>query len=310
MAAATPASYWIVPRRTPDWQRLAEDFRRDGRCDERDYIPEVLPPGFPHDLAARIDLWNRTFKVDFFSCRARIAEIARSSWAAVGAAEQLHDRLSLQRATQEPPGVGRRFLFVDDDDFFAPDLPARLEPRVDRRADIVRWAAPIFNGEWRVRLQPRAAPRTLVSLYQYARSRRVPEAIYRRLVELLPQDPACPMVPAEKILFTNNYAVTERYLRLFNDLACVTDHVDASRLAMVSRLRIQSQPRLMLSVTNKHPCSAGLIGRAGGGQDAPDRLRRQVEDYVRRGRASPTPHALAWAKPFVDDTLDVFETAL
>jgi hypothetical protein len=138
----------------------------------------------------------------------------------------------------------------------------------------------------------------------------VPEAIYRRLVDLLPQDPACPLMPADHILYTNNYAVTERYLERFNDLGCVADHSDASKLAMVSRLRIQSRPELMLSVTNKHPCSAGLIGRVSSGRHGADRLRRQVEDYVSRGRSCPTPSSLAWARPLADRTLDVFEAAL
>jgi hypothetical protein len=310
MSAAPPARYWIVPRHTPDWQRLSDDFRRDGCCNERDFVPEVPPPGFPEDLTARIDLWNQAFKVDFFTCRARIAEIARSSWTAVSGAGLLQDRASLQRAVQEPPELGRRFLFVDDDDWFAPDLPARLEPGLASRAAIVRWAAPVFNGEWQVRLQPRFAPRTLVRLYLYARSRPVPEAIYRRLVDLLPQEPACPLTPADHILYTNNYAVTERYLDLFNDLDCVADHSDASKLAIVSRLRIQSLPRLVLSATNKHPCSAGVIGRIGIGTGRSQRLRHFVEGYVRRGRKCVTPASLAWAKQLVDETLSVFEAAL
>ncbi len=305
-----PAQYFIVPRRTPNWPDLADGFRRDGRYTESDFIPAVLPPGFPDNLAARIDLWNDTLKVDFFACRARLAQIAESSWAQVVGAKMLRGEVAVQQAVQANGGARMRFLFVDDDDWFAPDLPQRLESEIGSRAAILRWAAPLFNGSWQARIQPGFAPRWCVKTYLYARSRPLLESVYRRVVTWLPQDPRCPLVPGDHLLYTNNYVVTERYLDCFNDLGCVADHSDASKLAMVSRLRLQSRPRLMLSAANKHPCSAGVIGRAGSGHGAAQRLRTNVEDYVRRGRRCAVPAALAWTKPLVDQTLDVFEAAL
>jgi hypothetical protein len=311
MSQSKSARYFIVPRRTPDWRALSDGFRRNGRYTERDFIPEVLPPGFPGDLAARIDLWNDTVKLDFFTCRARLADIAQASWADVEGATLLSDHVALQ-AQALAPGTGRRrFLFVDDDDWFAPELPMLLEPEVASGAAIVRWAAPVFDGGWKVRLQGRFAPRLLVRAYLYARSRPILGAVYRRAVGWLPQDPNCRLVPGDHVLYTNNYAVTERYLRYFNDLTCVADHSDASKLALVSRLRIQSRPRLMLSVTNKHPCSAGVLGSLGpldGGAGA--RLRQRVAGYVRRGRASPVPRALGWATRLAGQSLDLLESVL
>jgi hypothetical protein len=310
MSRSTSPRYFIVPRRVPDWKGLSERLRRDGRVPEPEFIPEVLPPGFPPDLGARIDLWNRTFRLDFFTCRARLAEIAGESWDKVAGATLISGSADLQRAIQDQGKHGKRFLFVDDDDWFNPDLVGLLEPEIGVARPIVRWGAPVFHGGWQQRLQPRLAPRLLVKTYLYARSRPLLEAVYRRLVDWLPQEPDFPLVPGDHVLYTNNYAVTERYLHFFNDLGCVADHSDASRLAMVSRLSIQSRPRLMLSATNKHPCSAGAIGRAVMNTSAGDALRRHVEEYVRRGRASVTPPAMAWATRSVDRTLAVFEEAL
>jgi hypothetical protein len=216
----------------------------------------------------------------------------------------------LQRAILNESGARKRFLFVDDDDWFSPNLVRSLEPAIAHSALIVRWAAPIFNGAWGQRLQPRLAPRLLVKAYRYARSRPLLAAIYRRSVDFLPQERDLPLVPAENILHTNNYAVTEAYLRRFNNLDFVADHTDASRLAMVCRLGIQSHPRMMLSLTNKHPCSAGVIGLAEMNTAAGESLRARVETFVRQGRSNVTPESLKWAKPAVDRTLDLFEEAL
>ncbi|MCG6941445.1 MAG: hypothetical protein LJE69_09360 [Thiohalocapsa sp.] len=310
MSRRSPAQYFIVPRRTPDWSSLSERFQRDGTCEPSAFIPEILPTGFPGDLRARVDLWNNTFNLDFFSCRARLAEIAKESWAAVDGATLLPSNVALHQEAIAAVDARKRFLFVDDDDWFAPGLPALLEREITAGAAIVRWAAPSFNGEWTVRIQPAIGARLLVKLYRYANSRPVLEAVYRRLVGLLPQDPACPLVPADHVLYTNNYAVTERYLRYFNDFACVMDHTDATRLAIISRLRVQSRPRLYLSVTNKHPCSAGVIARVGKLDGGEARLRQRVADYVRRGRDRPIPERLAWSKRYVEQTLDIFASIL
>ena len=298
----------IVPRQSPPWAKISEQYVSSGRYRAELFIPSELPPGFPNDLERRIDLWNTTFRLDFFSCRARLAQIALESWDAVDNAVIPADTDPQSIATLARESPETLVCYVDDDDWFAPNLAIMLREHVNQRATAVRWGAPLFNGKWQFRFVPRVGSRQFVSLYRKARANPKLERVYRRTIAMLPGPHS--VVPAGNILYTNNYALTQRFLDHYPTFSPAADHCHATDLFLSNNLPLQSLPTLLLSLTNKHPCSAGVLSYAATGEDPKRTLRQYVKQYVTSGTRVTMPRKLGWARRLIGQTVELFSEAL
>src|SRR5580700_9061790 len=106
----------IAVRQSPDWSTIdRDDFFRQSRefCRYAE---------FPLDMIERyVDLWDRTFLTSYFHTRERMKRIAAANWASVGDAQVL---MGPWEANDLPDDAW--VAFVDDDDWFKPDIASAL----------------------------------------------------------------------------------------------------------------------------------------------------------------------------------------
>jgi len=275
-------------------------------------MPAVRPVGFPSDIAKRIKLWNSLFSIDFFSVRSRLAEIAGRSWEAVrGASIVSFDKLP-EIINPMLEGSEAVVCFVDDDDWFAPSLHRRLQivSSGSCRHHAIRWAGAMFNGSVLNRFGPRLFAKRAVSMYRLMSGNAVSEAVVRRLILFWTKGSPMPVLPADLLFMSNSYGITSRFVREMHSVACVTDHVEASRLFLRANVRVKTLPYDWLSLTNKHPCSAGVIGYVTERKEPGDALVQHVMQFVKQTKALQIPEVLDWSREYVDETRQLFEAAL
>lgn len=314
----------IVIRNAPDWHQLADTYRRTSRYDATKLLPNPRPPGFPKDLLACIDLWNNTFSVDFFTCRAELSQIARMSWATVQNAslisfDQIPDTISCESDDA--------YCFTDDDDWFTPNL---LNIKQVDGAHALRWPSPVFDGDIVYRPVSSLFPRMSVlpqliksspvmrparALYRPAR------ALHRRLVaaqmtskELPPKGLApkgLPQRPCDVLFQTNNYCFTGKLLKLYGRLDRVIDHVHASNFFMVRPfLRIKAVDSVW-SMTNKHPCAATVLyNTLKKTSDPAASLFSKVTEYVHAAKKLRVAEGFEWSIPLIMRTRSLFERCI
>jgi hypothetical protein len=170
--------------------------------------------GLPETLIIEFaELWRRHFKADYREIRAQLKTLALQTYNDVRHATLLRH--------EEWNGVGRPggwTAFVDDDDWMCPGLFERLPPPATGE-DGARWGS--------------------------ARLGRVfaPDGYSERIIQLR---------PLNHIVYTNNYAVTERALRRLGREA-LFDH-GAAQKAFDQQDFVLSTSANYLSCAVKHPC--------------------------------------------------------
>ena len=113
----------IVRRQSPDWGSLDYSYFAETRKFE---ALVSLPAGYVENM---IRLWDAQFGVSYFALRQALKEIGEDNLRAVSGGELL-ELETLQRESG-----AAAYLFIDDDDWFAPGIGRR----VSRPA---RWLAP------------------------------------------------------------------------------------------------------------------------------------------------------------------------
>lgn len=205
--APIPRNY-VILRASPDW--LSYDDRQS-----RDFCARfALPENTINDF---ISIWDAACDVDYRHFRQVIKKTALANF------RQVHGSTFLEHAdfrtlALQPDDL---VVFVDDDDWLAPDLFIRLRDAPGGE-DGAKWGSirigPVFS----------LAPATQTHGVFYAR-------------------------PIDHVLYTNNYAVTGRSL-IRVGLAQLFEHGDAQRQFDAGAYRPQTVPQY-LSAANKHPCS-------------------------------------------------------
>lgn len=108
----------LVSRQSPDWGALARDFRNGLAIDPARFTPPEPIPGFPRNIAELVGRWNAEMALDFFSCRARLKEIAEST---IARSPEIV-RSDYRSVDQLPRQYNSILFFHDDDDWFGPDM--------------------------------------------------------------------------------------------------------------------------------------------------------------------------------------------
>lgn len=309
----------IVARHAPDWGQLADIYRRTGRYDATKFLPNPTPPGFPNDLAGRIDLWNNTFSVDFFTCREELSKIARSSWDAVQNAsiissDQLRDTVGYDSNTV--------YCFTDDDDWFAPHL---LDIEQIDDAHALRWPSPVFDGEIVFRpvslslprvssffttmahITPGIGGRAARRLYRHIFQAQI--AMKRLLLEESLQN-GLTQRPCDFLFQTNNYCVTGKLLNSYLCLDRVVDHVHASMFFMSHPVLRIKAVELIWSMTNKHPCSATMLFNATNTSNPRLSMLGAVTEYVHATKMLQLTKRFEWSAPLIAQTQNLFERCI
>jgi hypothetical protein len=164
-----------------------------------------------------VDIWDRIFAIDYRHVREAIKAISLMNFGAVENATCLSDS-EFARLSVSPDDLA---VFIDDDDWLAPDLFTILR-NAQELSDGARW------GSIRI-----GAPFTF---------------------EPKPEDHVFAYRPIDNILYTNNYAVTGRCISNVG-LRLLLEHFDAQHQFNTDRFHPQ-QIAEYLSCANKHPCSS------------------------------------------------------
>ncbi len=262
----------FVYRQSPDWERLAQDYEAGLPVAPSHYEPRPRPPGFPDDIVACIEAWNDTFPVNFFRCRQVLKEISQHSLRQINQATIISDH----RLGELPAMIlGRECLlfFVDDDDLFAPDTFERLSA-----FDLAGCDVAVFPL---VRLG--------MDIYTFAR-----------------RDETTRVVVGTRRDFghrfqTNNYGIASR-IALSEHLPHLKDHVLGSVYANQQNLR-DLYFDVLISATNKTPCSANTIGGLPSNQAE---YRAFIRRYVESLRRLQVPSELGWMTRPISETIALF----
>jgi len=266
----------VAVRASPDWDALARDYRAGDPIDPKRYARSQGTLSFPADIVALVARWNSFCAGDFLPCRSRLKAIAH---ALLGCLR----RCTVVAHTELPSLLerlaGQRFVlcFCDDDDWFAPEL-FEMVWRLDFEGidaavfPLVRFEVNSFT------LTPCGEP--------------APFAVG-------------PCFPFVLRYHTNNYLLTPRAVERAGPDALV-EHAAAS--AVANRLGfVDRYFDLIVSATNKSPCSASLLGNVVADADA---FQHYVGGYVSNLRRLAIPAPLDWMSPPLGGTIRLFEARL
>jgi hypothetical protein len=249
---------FIVVRHSPDW--LSFDPESSRAFCVKSGAPETLIIDF-------MAIWNAAVAVDYRQFRFRIKEIAQQTLISVEHAQVISDAdlRALALAGKVPPDAF--IVFVDDDDWLAPHLFARLREfaSVGAGLDGFRWGM--------VRLG-----RDLYTSDADANFALHPT------VTLRPID--------QKTIYTNNYAVRGIALeRLGVDAVC--ECLDAQAQYNTGRFAPATVAEY-LSCTTKHPASTMAAHHLLGSEGFRCDLRADIRRWAEGVMAVPLPIDLAW----------------
>jgi hypothetical protein len=252
----------LACRQSPDWAALATDHRAGRPIDPRRFVPDHAIPGFPPNIEAIIAAWNARFSIDFFTCRAIIANLSRASAASVrNAAQFAHDDASA--ITEHARRQNFVLFFHDDDDLFAPDIFDRLSAGQDWQADTCVF--PLFRVE--------------NDLFTFVRGREPVEFIWGRRQDF------------HFRFQSNNYGINSRICTA-EILRRMKDHVLASNFATEAGFTEAVLP-YFISATIKAPSAASLASTA---LTDPALHLRQMHDFAERFSNPDLPEKYNWLK--------------
>jgi hypothetical protein len=263
----------LVTRQSPDWAALAADFRAGREIDPERFQPEPTVPGFPKDLFALIDLWNERYAVDFFTCRARLKQIADLMLARIPNARRVAFETFRDRGPEEGDAL---VFFHDDDDWFSPALSALARLPLDQM-DVV-----VFP---------------LVRLW------------IDNVTFVLPQFPVASVVgrpcPFTYRYHTNNYGVAARVCH-GGVILGMKDHIIASSFATTRNFR-DYYVNAPLGCTIKTPCSASMMWEL---KTPGNEGRRLAARFVAAIETLTIPPEAGWIRDGLDRALDLFREAV
>jgi hypothetical protein len=213
----------------------------------------------PEDLVIEFAaLWEKHFKVDYRSVRAQLKTLALLTY------DEVRQASLLRHEEWDDGQPGGRVAFVDDDDWMSPSLFESL-PSPTSGEDGVRW------GSLRVgRI--------------FAPNGHAEPPIQRR--------------PLDRIVYTNNYAVTARALRRLGR-AAVFEH-DAAQKSFDRPDFTLVTSKKYLSCAVKHPCCTMSANYLMSLDDFRSDPRREMSTFMESVNAMPLEDIEEWLrKPFV-----------
>lgn len=199
---------YVVLRNSPNWLSYTDQQSHDFCA--RFALPENAILDF-------ISIWDAAFDVDYRHFRHIMKDTALANFRQVRESVFL-EHPDFRALAPEPDDL---IVFVDDDDWLAPDLFIRLRD-APGRGDGAKWGS--------IRIGPLFSPS--------------PETQPQRVLYSRPID---------QVLYTNNYAVTGRSLMRLG-IEHLFEHRDAQKQFDIGAYGPNTIPQY-LSAANKHPCS-------------------------------------------------------
>ena len=248
----------VIQRQTLDWSNmtvesfrpLSEDFCRLW-SKPADYIFRLM------------QLWNKTFSLDYFQTRAALKAIALRNMHASDAVFVPYQQY------QNIPDQNGFYVFLDDDDWVAPDIAAVLAAQLPEKHDALLWRT-ISIG----------SPQQEHPVFIWGLNGRC---------------------------MTNNYAVSGVWLDHLKKLDQVIQHARAERtLSVLSKIQ---QLDVALTASNKSPCSSVSLDRGLQGNLSSEHLKKMVDEYLKKMATRTPEHLWMgeWSAPWIEETVALFQ---
>lgn len=128
----------VVVRQSPDWANIdVEAFKEQSR----QFCRTI---GRPEDQVNELmALWDSTFAISFFALRQRMKEIAQTNLRSIRNC-RTHQIADFKTGDFENQEI---FCFVDDDDWFSPEIHTALEAADDGKIEGFRWKHVAFGNK-------------------------------------------------------------------------------------------------------------------------------------------------------------------
>lgn len=219
----------------------------------------------PADYVFRLmQLWNKTFSFDYFHTRAALKAIALRN-------VQASDAVFIPyQQYQNIPDRNGLYVFLDDDDWVAPDIAAVLATQSPENNAALLWRT-ISVG----------SPQQRHPVFVWGLNGRC---------------------------MTNNYAVSGVWLDHLKKLDQVVQHAEAEKtLATLPNIK---QLDAALTASNKSPCSSVSLDRGLQGNFSSENLATLVDEYLKKMATRTPEHLWmgAWAAPWIAETVALFQT--
>jgi len=243
---------YVVLRNSPNWLSYDDQQSRDF-C-TRFALPENTIIDF-------ISMWDAALDVDYRYFRHIMKDTSLANF------RQVRDSVFLEHAVFRAiaPEPDDLIVFVDDDDWLAPDLFTHLRDARDSR-DGSKWGS--------IRVGP---------VFSHSPETRAHSVLYDR--------------PIDDVLYTNNYAATGHSLRRLG-LEQLFEHRDAQRQFDVGAYRPNTVSQY-LSAANKHPCSTMAVLFLLSFEPFRRDPRAEISRFADAlAQSSPEPNAQWIAEPF------------
>ena len=263
--------FTIVLRQSPDWtNQTYADLEKT-----REFCRMV---GRPEDfIIERVKLWDRTFSTGFFSTRQAMKEITLENLHSVAGATIVP--IAQVKDVLDP---GRFYLFIDDDDWYAPDIGGHLAGADPRTCDAVVWGSAVFGRGLSLRMD------RVFWTNSYAVSGTF----------LLQRKGNLDRVSQHFGAQGTFYGKPRSFLRRLGVRSVL-------RRFFVPGYRTVVALDRYCSATNKHPASTVVLESLGDNPTADD-LRRLIQEAIRANRTAAVPPEFLWAKPYMDRVNDFY----
>jgi hypothetical protein len=210
-------------------------------------------------LIPLIEFWNLSLSLTYQDFRDRLQQVSLSNYRSVDNSLCLSAR-EFRGLTLDADDL---VVFVDDDDWLAPDLFGRLRSSLDN-SDGAKW------GSVRIGVDFGSPPGVH------------PEDVFL-------------LRPVDRLIYTNNYAITGRALHRLGDDA-LFEHGAAQTACDHGSFRPVTLPAY-LSVANKHPCCFMAAGPLLGSPHFMTEPRAALRQFAGAlERVTPAP-GLEWVTP-------------
>ncbi len=287
------ADVHIVLRQGADWKtQTYQDLEKTREFCRNIGRPETL-------IIDRVKLWDRTFGIGFFEYRQMLKDLSIENFKAVKGADMV-----LMEEVCKKLSPDAFYLFTDDDDWFHPEIAARLCRFDPRTCAVLQWDSAIFSkGSANLKECMNSSDNCTVVDW-----------------DNIPVLSPGVTILKDGMFWSNNYAVSGEYLlqRKKNlDIVCQHYRADGAFRARISALhrrtgykallrylfypgyRIRKHVEGWLSVENKHPASTVVLEQLGN-NPAEDDLRTLVRDVRDAYRNIHLPSEFEWVKPYAD----------
>ncbi len=132
-----PPSVNVILRQSPDWKTITEEqfLSQCGKFCNFAKLPFNL-------LRNSHQVWSDTFNKSYFEVRQELKEIASKSLSRIQNAEIVH----LVDITEEDIEENSFYAFIDDDDWFSPDLGDTLKSSLcGKNPDLITWDISVYD---------------------------------------------------------------------------------------------------------------------------------------------------------------------